>query len=296
MFGDQPDYTGAGDETIPQAPVQLPGPFYQAQPPFSPGPSSGASPVGSAPAGSAPWEPGRFAAGQHPGSYRSAYQRSTIASSGNPLERLKQLWRADPAYKVLMVAVAIVLISGIALMIGLGNLFKGSSPSSPQGPGATANLSAVQTATAAVIPTPAPTLAPTPTATPRPTPTPIPVIPTLEPTPTSPPVQQELLIEITDIPDSVDNNDTASVTVHTTRPGAQVVLTVTYTNAFPVFYNSNPETTDANGDATISWEVNVQSFGRNKTIKATVTAVVSDETGQQKTSESVKVTINNQNQ
>lgn len=254
------DYSGPNGETVPQGKVILPPP----QEPYSP-------PVDTPKKAVRPEQLVRQPASSLP---------------RNPLARLAYLWHADPAYKVLIIAIGTILLSSIIGVIVATNLFAQSSPqpSSSQGQVAVAPTA-----------TPVPTIAPTPTLAPTPTPMAV-VQPTVVPTvaPTTAPTQNQnaaLTLQIANIPNQANNGTTVQVGVTASQPNITVRLAVTYTTA-PGFFSSNVQTTDANGNATIPWRINVVTFGARNTIIARVTAVAQNQNGQVVQSQTVTVQIN----
>lgn len=114
-----------------------------------------------------------------------------------------------------------------------------------------------------------------------------PSVSTAAPTPKSASV---LTVQITSISDSVKNGATIEAQVQTSKPGVSVKLQVTYQGS-PFSFTSASQTTDGAGQATIGWSANVASFGDK--VHATVTAVATDQNGQQVTSEPMTVMITN---
>ncbi len=304
MFGESPDPTGAGDETAVQQPLYLPG--ASEQQPFAPTQSATGMYPGSQPSESTAFSVGTLqrptgSLPHRPVRPEDLIRRPASTLPRNPLQRLAHLWRSDPAYKVLIVAVVTVLISGIVLLTVLGSLVtRGAASPSPQGQGPAANINVGQTATSAAqpqtkakpTPAPTPTLAPTPTPFPTPTPEPT-MAPTPIPTPT-PAFTGALAVQITQIPDPVQNNSTVSVTVQTNEPQVRVWLTVTYQSALPGFYNSGQQITGGDGNASLTWQINVTSLRNAKSVKATVVVSATDNNGQQAQSQPTTVTVNTQ--
>jgi hypothetical protein len=205
--------------------------------------------------------------------------------------KLAYLWKSDPAYKVLFVAIGVVVVCSIFGLFLLSNAFSHGSTTSPQ----TANTSAEGSSTpgsnnaantAQTKPTQIPTLQPT--ATPLPTPTPI---PTSTPAPTPTPVPAMLNAQITSIPQTADNHTSISVTV-TSIPGATVWLTI-ITGADPPYLETEQKSTDGNGMAVITWHINEHSFNAfSRQTIAQVTAHAEGANGQQVQSQPAQITIN----
>ncbi len=212
---------------------------------------------------------------------------------GNPFAKLGQLWRRDPAYRVLMVATGMVLVAGIIFAIFLVSMLAQAATTPPtnttaptQPPGST---------------NPHPTF-PTPSggngskkssSQPPKSATPV-VLPTLtpvpSPTPATQPGQGTLNPQIVSIPQQVRSNTTVPVTISVGQPGVGVRLQVTYDQA-PNINTSGPATTDANGNVTLNWHVSVFAFKQH--LVARVTAFAIDQNGQQVQSQTVSVEVVN---
>ena len=201
----------------------------------------------------------------------------------SPLAKLVYFWRKDPAYKVLMIAVALVVIAGLLLTtLVTSSLLHGFSGFSA---GGTAVQNPAATAQPARTVDNKPTF-PTPgggngsTSTSQP---PMQSTPNLQPTPSSPPQpspppQGGLTVQISNIPNHVRNNTVVNVGVSTNSANSQVLLVIDYP-IFPYRSTVGPATTDNNGNANLSWFVSIRSFN-NRTVTATVYAVVRDQNGQ----------------
>jgi hypothetical protein len=204
----------------------------------------------------------------------------------NPLTRTRHLWKNDPAYRVLFIAIGIVLLSSIVCVGLVSAMFNQNNtqnaPGGGKGPQQIANTGGVSTS----IPTP--TATPIPTATPTPTP----IMPTPTPVPTQPPANGPLTVQIVNIPNTVQNGQTVSVSIKTSKPGASVHLSITYTNANQISMNNESQTADDGGFATIQWRVQVVPTRIGKTATAQVKAIAQDQQGHQATSQTVTVQIN----
>ena len=188
----------------------------------------------------------------------------------SPLARLSHLWKKDPAYRVLLIAISIVLFSSLICGILLANAL--SQPTT-QGTGTNPQ----QGIHVASTPAPTPTPIPTPTPTPIPTPTPV----------TGP-----LIVQITNIPNRVQDNTIVRVGVSTGVSGTIVHLSVIYNYPglpFSNTTNTQPQNTDDQGHVNLSWRVQALRLGR--TVTAQVTAIAEDQQGQQRTSPPVTVQI-----
>src|SRR5438105_4258849 len=228
-----------------------------------------------------------------------------LASSSSlrpSLAKLRYLWRRDPAYKVMLVVMAVLLIAGLifgilatTMLSQMSELFlrNGRIVALPQQaptgvtPQGTVDFHPT-------FPTPGggqgstdssqPPMGSTPSLQDTPE-----ITPTLAPTPT--PIQQggQLTIQITSIPTQVSNNSIVPVQVTTNEPDILVQLYVSY-NAPPGFYASRTRVTDGNGGATLSWIVNVFIFNKRQTV-AHVVAIGQDQNGQRVSSAAFTVQV-----
>jgi cytoskeletal protein RodZ len=202
-------------------------------------------------------------------------------TSTNPLSKLGALWRADPAYKVLIVATVMVLVAGIIFATFLVNTFAQSSASTPK-----ATIPAKVVSNAPTSTTNRPPTFPTPSggqgskqaSSQPPASAPV-VLPTLTPSnqPTQPTTTQNLQLQITNIPQQVRNNSDVQVTVMTNQPGVSVQLQATFDNSV-ITNSAGPQQTDANGNVTLNWHVADVSFKQSfvARITAIATAQVSN--------------------
>lgn len=207
------------------------------------------------------------------------------------LPRLAWYWRKDPAYKVFMIALVMVVVASVVLVsLASATLFGRSSsgtsfsqtPPSKVVPGGPVDLHPT-------FPTPSggqgsgqssqppaqntPSIGPTDTGT---------VQPTTQP-------GGQLTVQITNYPAVVINNSTVDITVSTNQPGISVYLQIRYNTQNSRGF-AGPRTTDANGNATIPWTVLVFSFGR-KNVQATLTAIATDQNGQHVLSDPVVIQV-----
>ncbi len=237
-----------------------------------------------------------FAAGQRTQVVPEMLLRHGGHNPNNPIIRLGELWRRDPAYKALIIAVVLVLVAGTlfaslaanALLQSSSGLFTQNTdiPTAPQ-------VGVAPTSTGTVDLHPA---FPTPgggKGTNQSSQPPMQSTPALQVSPTAIPTQQQgngnLTVQITGLPPQVPNNSMVPVSVQTSTPGATVQLQVTY-NAPPFLYTSAQQVTDGNGNATINWQVNV--FARGKRTTARVIVIAFDQNGQQGHSDTVRVQVN----
>lgn len=233
--------------------------------------------------------------GKHPAPVRPAHliRTRTAPTPKGPLAKLGYFWRKDPAYKVFIVAIAVVVLASMlfvslasAALLGNTGLFAGNNTPSQNSSAGIAPASTVDLQP--TFPTPGgntgsksssqppaqstPVLQNTPIPTPQPSPTP----------------GGSLTVQITSIPLRVPNNSRVSVGVTTNQEDVNVRLQVAY-NMSPFYYTSGQRRTDANGNATLVWTINVYQFGRNAT--ATVIAIATDQNGQMVRSAPITVQV-----
>lgn len=220
-------------------------------------------------------------------------RRQTPSLPSGPLARLRYFWRKDPAYKVLLVAVTIVLLAGLLLatlaasaFVRSGNQFQsGAYTQTPAGATPTGTVDLRPT-----FPTPGGGLGSSSSSQPPVQATPSPQ-PTAPPQPT-PPQPIGLTVQFTNIPTHVQSGSVVSVGVSTNEAGATVWLTIVY-GAPPYRGYAGPRVADDNGFATIPWSVNV--FGGGRHSMAIVTAFARNQQGQQTHSQSVLVQVSGNN-
>src|SRR2546421_79694 len=222
-------------------------------------------------------------------------QKATPAPTGL-LPKLAFYWRKDPAYKVFMIAVVVVVLASVVFVSLASSAFGGKSLFSnnfPQNPPTVV----APTGTVDLRPTfPPPiggngsgqTSQPPAQSTPplQPTPTDNPS-PTAQPSPTSTP-GGTVTVQITNYSPIVVNNTRQNIGVSTSQPGITVWLIIRY-SAQGSRDMVGPQTTDANGNATLSWQVSSPGFGHRGS--AMLTAVAVDANGQRVFSSPVTVQI-----
>lgn len=218
-------------------------------------------------------------------------RRQAQAAPQGTVARLAYYWRKDPAYKVLFIAIAMVLIAGIVFVSLASAAFLGNSNFSASS--SSQNPPVVAKPTGAVnlrptFPNPGGGQGGNQSSQPPLYQTPA-LQPTAQPSPTSNNGGGTLTVQITNIPQQVANGQRVNVSVNTSEPGATVVLVVSY-NVQPYRASAGPQTTDGGGNATISWFVLVYSFAR-KSVQATVYAVATDQNGHQARSQVAMVQI-----
>lgn len=265
----------------------------------SPDTKHGVSPSGKLVLPAPPDEELRTASGQpgvqiYPG--QLIRQKTTPAPRG-VLPKLAYYWGKDPAYKVFIIAMVMVVLAGAVFVSLAGSAFLGKSlfsdsfPQNPPtvvAPGGTLDLRPK-------FPTPSggngsgqtsqppaqstPSLGSTPTDNPG---------PTGQPSPTTGP-GGGLTVQITNYSPFVINHTQVNIDVATNQPGVMVWLLIRYNNqGFRSIVG--PQTTDANGNTTLTWLVSDSGFGR-KGSSAVLTAVAADSNGQRVFSSPVTVQI-----
>lgn len=224
-----------------------------------------------------------------PRSGQSINQPSSAASHSLFTHMLQRL-RTDPAFMLLSIAIALVVIASLVFVsLGARTLLGGSG-----GPVWTSAMTQHP-----VIPSPVGTIDnhpkfPTPVSGKGSSTSSQPgaagPTPNLQPTPANGGDQGTLNVEIVNIPDVVNNRSQIRVDVQTSEPNVDVRLQVTY-DAAPFYYTSGGDTTDDNGDATLDWSVRVHSFLNGNNVTATVVVVATDQNGQQATSDPTTVEV-----
>lgn len=208
----------------------------------------------------------------------------------DPLARIIYFWRKDPAYKVLIIAVGLVLIAGL-LFLSLvtsamnPNFFTLKSTSSQVPPAGVTPSGTVDFRP--VFATPGGGQGSSTSSQPPAQGTPA-LQPTVDNTPTTTPDQGgALTVQITDIPNRVQNGSVVDVGVNTSEANVTVELYVEY-NAPPFRGFAGPRMTGGDGNTTIQWSVSVYKMGGARAI---VVAIARDQNGQQAQSQPVSVEI-----
>jgi len=209
----------------------------------------------------------------------------------DPFARLIYFWRKDPAYKVLIIAVGLVLIAGLLSFSLVSramnpNFFKLNS-TSPQAPPTGVTPSGTVDLRPA-FPSPGGGQGSSTSSQPPAESTPA-LQPTVDNTQSSPTPGQggTLTVQITGIPNRVQNGSVVDVGVSTNEANVTVELYVVY-SAPPYRDFAGPHMTDDGGNATIPWSVSVYKIGG---ARATVVAIARDQNGQQAQSQPVSVQI-----
>lgn len=219
---------------------------------------------------------------------RSIYQSASTASHGL-FTRVWQRWRKDPAFAVLSVALALVVIASLVFVsLGVSALTGGGG--GPAWTSAMTEHPALPTPTGTLdakpkFPTPVTGKGSSTSSQPGAGPT-----PNLQPTPNNPDDQGTLNVQIVDVPNVVNNRSQVQVDIQTSEPDVDVRLQVTY-DAAPFYYTSSGDTTNGNGNATLDWNVRVRSTFNGNNATATVIVVATDQNGQQATSDPVTVEV-----
>jgi hypothetical protein len=210
--------------------------------------------------------------------------------------RLAFYWRKDPAYKVLMIAMTLVLLAGIIFVSLASAAFLGNSSF------VTSTSTSPQAIPKGVNPTGTVDLRPAfptpgggsgsnqqdsqpPTQT---TPALQPTNPSDQPSPT-PGGGGTLNVQFTSIPSQVVNGSYVIVGVNTSEPGVSVLLVIRY-SAQGGRSTAGPQMTDSNGNASIPWFVSFFGLGQ-KSVQAYVYALATDQNGQRARSQTVTVQV-----
>ena len=214
------------------------------------------------------------------------------AAPKGAVPRLMYYWRKDPAYKVLIIAMALVVVAGVvfvslasAAFVGNGNLITSrSSQNPPAGANPTGTVDLRPS-----FPNPGGGSGSNQSSQPPYQQTPV-IQPTspAQATPT-PGGGGALAVQITSIPPQVANGRSVDVGVNTSEPGVSVLLVIRY-NVAPYRATTQAQTTGSDGNATISWFVFTYSPGQ-KSVQATVYALATDQNGQRARSQSVTVQV-----
>jgi hypothetical protein len=209
--------------------------------------------------------------------------------------RLAFYWHKDPAYKVLMIALATVLVAGIifvslasAAFLGNANFF--ASSYTPQAvpkeanPTGTVDLRPTFAAPGGGSGTNQQSSQPPTQATPA-----LQATNSTDQQSPTPGGGGTLNVQFTSIPQQVINGSYVSVGVNSSEPGATVELVIRYSTQGGRSI-AGPQTTDSNGNATILWPVFAFSFGQ-KNVQAYVYALATDQNGQRAKSQTVTVQV-----
>lgn len=249
-----PEGPDPNEQTLPQPPIFLPAPPQEQQAyiqPQQPSPSGGwAQPQAM---GNRPLLPANSATGTN------------------------RSWKSDPAYRILFIAIGVVLLSSLTCVAVLAAMFNQPSSQNTQRGGPNTqqigNIGGVRLGS----PTPMATSTPTPTPIPTPTPTPF-------PTPTPTPITSNLTLSVIN---PVPDGTTVPVNITGSKPGARITLVITYTNA-TAFGNTNlSQNADDAGNATISWNVEAIPNSTRKPVTAQLQVTAQDGQGYMATTQTV---------
>jgi hypothetical protein len=195
-------------------------------------------------------------------------------------------WRTDPAFAILSLAIALVVIASFVL-VSLGVRAVADANNAPVWNKAMVEHPVLPTPTGTFdskpkFPTPVSGKGSSTSSQPGTGPSNY-----AQPTPND---QGSLDVQIVNIPDVVNNKSRVQVDVQTSEPNVNVQLQVTYDSA-PFAYASNGDTTDDQGNATLNWNIRVRSFANGNNVQATVIVVATDQDGQQATSQPMTVEV-----
>jgi hypothetical protein len=220
-------------------------------------------------------------------------QRRTQPAPNGVGARLAFYWHKDPAYKVLMIAMSMIIIAGIifvslasAAFIG-NSSFLASTSSSPQAIPKGANPTGIVDLHPA-FPNPGGGSGSNQSSQP-----PMQTTPALQPTSTgqsspTPGGGGTLTVQFTSIQQTVLNGSNVNVGVNTNEPGVTVLLVIRYSTQNRT--TAGPQITGNDGNATIPWFVFSYGFGK-KSVQAFVYAIATDQNGQQAKSQIVTVQV-----
>ncbi|SRR5258707_8743291 len=213
----------------------------------------------------------------------------TSAAAHGLFTHIKQRVYTEPAFALLALAVALVVISSF-VFVALGLSAMNSNSSGPTWNSAMTQHPAVPTPTGTVdikptFPTPVSGKGSSSTSQPNPNGSTNP-----QPTATDNGDQGTLSVNIANIPNVVTNDSRVQVDVQTSEPNVDVHLEVTY-DASPFNYTNGGDTTDDNGNATLNWNVRVRSSNNGNNVQAIVIVVATDNNGQQATSQPTTVEV-----
>jgi hypothetical protein len=208
----------------------------------------------------------------------------------NPMAKLQYFWRKDPAYKVLIIASATVIVASIIFTI-LGSItFLQNSNGTTQDVTIPQNPPTGVPASGTVdlhptFPTPSGSNGSTTSSQP-----PAHTTPTLEPGVPTPGQSGSLIVAITNPPVVVANGSKVTVNVATNDIFAEVRLQVDY-NAPPFSYASPLYSTDGSGNANITWRVHVHGGGLDPVTATLVAIAIDSSNGQQNSSAPVVIRV-----
>ena len=219
--------------------------------------------------------------------------RHTAMPPKDPLAMIMYFWRKDPAYKVLIIAIGLILVAGLlffSLVTSAMNLnfFAPNKTSSQVPPPRVTPSGTVDLRPVFAVPGggQGSTISSQPPAQSTPVLQPTDNPPIIQSSPT-PDQGDGLAVQITDIPNRVQNGSVVDVEVNTSEANVTVELYVVY-DTLPYRDFAGPRTTDDGGNANIPWSVSVYRGGGARAI---VVAIARDQNGQQAQSQPVSVQI-----
>jgi hypothetical protein len=212
--------------------------------------------------------------------------QSTSTAFHGLFTRVLGRWRTDPAFAMLSLAIALVVIASF-VFVSLGVRAIATSSSTPVWNKAMTEHPVVPTPAGTFdikpkFPTPVSGKGSSTSSQPGTGPSTY-----AQPTPND---QGTLNVQIVNIPNVVNNQSRVRVDIQTSEPNVDVQLQVTYDSA-PFTYTSNGDTTDDQGNATLNWNVRVRSFANGNNVQASVIVVATDQNGQQATSQPMTVEV-----
>ena len=118
-----------------------------------------------------------------------------------------------------------------------------------------------------------------------------PTVSSATPTATPVPTQtSQVTVQVSSVPDPVHNGTTVNVSITTNPGGISIQLVVTY-SSWQKGFTSAQQTTDGNGQATVSWSISIPPGHLKSAATATLVAVANDQKGGQVTSSPLQVQV-----
>ena len=212
--------------------------------------------------------------------------RSISTASHGLFTQIVHRLRTDSSFALLSGAIALVIVCSL-VFVALGMHALASNSSVPAWTQAMTEHPAIPTPAGTLdikptFPTPASNKGSSTSSQPGKAP-----VPNAQPTPND---QGSLNVQIANIPQVANNRSQVRVDVQTSEPNVDVQLQITYDTA-PFYYNSQRDTTDESGNATLNWNIRVRGLSNGNNAQATVIVVATDQNGQQATSQPTTVEI-----
>ncbi len=222
-----------------------------------------------------------------------AREAGRLITSQNILAKLVALWNKDVSYKILYLAVALVVIASLVFIALGANALASSNTSGPIWASSQVEHPPTPTPVGTVdhVPgfaTPVTGTGSHQSSQPDTTGSSTYLAPTPTPAATQP-ASGPLTVQILNIPNTVNNNSRVRVDVQTSEPDVTVSLQITY-DTVPFFASSGSKTTNGSGNATLTWTAKVVNLQGNGA-QASVVVVATDQNGQQARSQAATVTI-----